>query len=93
MSVVNESWYEQVSRNILMSEYEIRYQESSKEYQSPNRAHNLRFSYYLDGFKVCPREDKDKWKVEMRLKRYGREGNLISYEGKDIVIDKNRCKV
>ncbi|MEO0190779.1 MAG: hypothetical protein ABIL18_07340, partial [candidate division WOR-3 bacterium] len=68
-----EGWFNKVISDIKASEYEIRWQDRYGEYQSPNRAQNLRFSYYSDGFKVKPREDGDKWVVQISLKGYGRK--------------------
>ncbi len=84
-----EEWLNNVMNYIKESEYDIRWQERSEEYQSPNRSHNLRFSYYEDGFKVCPREDRDKWEVKIMLKEYGKDKN-IEYKGKGLKVQKNK---
>jgi hypothetical protein len=86
-------WYEKVTTDIKNSEYEIRWQEKDKEYQSPNRAQNLRFSYYYDGFKVRNREEED-WSVLFKLMKYGKEGNFKRYNTKlNLEVEKNRCYV
>ncbi|MEO0156227.1 MAG: integrin alpha [candidate division WOR-3 bacterium] len=84
-----EGWFNKVISDIKASEYEIRWQERYGEYQSPNRAQNLRFSYYSDGFKVKPREDGDKWVVQISLKGYGRK-EIKKYIGDRLVVEKNR---
>ncbi len=55
---VNQDWYTRVIEDIKEQEYEINWKEKVKAYQSPNRAKNLRFTYYKDGFSVKPRTTK-----------------------------------
>lgn len=96
----SSSWYTEALRNIEASEYNITYDETGDIYQSPNRANNLRFYYYEDGFKVEPRESSDDWNIDIRLSSYGRmnkqsytggvidqENNTLRVEGTDITID------
>lgn len=78
-----------VMEDIKKREYEIRLQEGYGEYQSPNRVQGLRYSYYFDGFKVYPMEKKDKWGMEIRLKRYCKE-DIKEYKGKEKTIDWNK---
>ena len=85
---VDCDWWSQVQNDIASSEYEIRWQPEYSEYQSPNRAQNLRFSYYLDGFRVRPRVEDNLWSVEILLTGFGREGAMVSFKGSTIAIDK-----
>lgn len=87
---MDDGWYQKAIYNIKDSEYEIRWQESFKEYQSPNRSQNLRFSYYGDGFKVQERERKKNWEIRMRIDSYGRNGKKIRYGSGKIKVDKNK---
>ncbi len=52
---INHGWLSKVIENIKKQEYEINWQPSVNAYQSPNRAQNLRFTYYKDGFSAKPR--------------------------------------
>ncbi len=103
---IDGNWYEKVTTDIKNSEYEIRWQEKDKEFQSPNRAQNLRFSYYSDGFKVKNR-DEEKWSVLFKLTNYGKEDKLHKYNsnvkleveknkgyarGKDVEIEFENCE-
>ncbi len=83
---MNGDWWSQVQKNIAKSEYEIRWQEKSSEYQSANRAQNLRFSYHLDGFKVRPRLDENMWSINMKLTGFGRAEAIASFTGMSITI-------
>lgn len=63
--------------NIEQSEYEIHWQPSKGAYMAPNRAQNLRFSFYADGLVVTPREWEGlgaPWAVTLTLESYGRAG-------------------
>ena len=44
-SLKQSSWYAEVLKDIEESEYEIKYDEASKSYASPNRKNNLRALY------------------------------------------------
>jgi len=90
---IDANWWAKAQKNIQESEYEIRWQEKSSEYQSPNRDQNLRFSYYPDGFKVRPRVKGDKWSVDIRLMKYGRKSNMLSYKGNNISVEKRKANV
>jgi len=87
---IDGNWYEKVTKNIKDSEYEIRWQEKYNEYQSPNRAQNLRFSYYSDGFKVKNR-DEEKWSVLFKLTNYGKEDKVKKYNSNaKLEVEKNK---
>ena len=61
--------------SIAESEYEIRWQDRAGAYQSPNRAQNLRFTYYNDGFVAQRRvqaTESDEWTVVFRLALFGK---------------------
>jgi hypothetical protein len=64
------NWLTAVRRNIEESEYEIRWQPAVNAYQSPNRAHNLRFTYFTNGFQAEPRvyaNTAATWRVGLQL--------------------------
>jgi hypothetical protein len=83
---IDGDWWSQVQKNIATSEYEISWHSEYSEYQSPNRAQNLRFSYYPDGFKVQPRVESDIWSATFRLSGFGRCGHMVPYHGNDITV-------
>jgi hypothetical protein len=56
---IDPGWYGKVLKEIQTSEYHITRQEQTGVYQSPNRAQNLRFTYFEDGFAAAPRERGD----------------------------------
>lgn len=84
---IDGDWWSRVQKNIATSEYEIRWHSDHSEYRSPNRAQNLRFSYYPDGFKVQPRVESDIWSATFRLSEFGRHGNMIPYQGEEIAVE------
>ncbi|UCG92411.1 MAG: hypothetical protein JSV97_01470, partial [candidate division WOR-3 bacterium] len=90
---VDGDWWSQVQKNIATSEYEIRWYSEHSEYRSPNRAQNLRFSYYPDGFKVQPRVQSDTWSATFRLSEFGRCGNMVPYQGEDIAVEGCNARV
>jgi hypothetical protein len=90
---IDTDWWSKVQEDIKESEYEISWQEKHSEYQSPNRAQNLRFSYYHDGFKVRPRIEGDKWSIDIRLKKYGHKNEMLLYKCNNISIGKRKAKV
>lgn len=51
----NTNWYSDAIEQIKAKEYEITFNEEIKSFQSPNRANNLRFTYFKNGFTVSPR--------------------------------------
>jgi len=61
-----------LSEAVALSEYHIRYQPRVGAYQSPNRAHGLRFTFFDDGFRMTPRTDENAWSAELRLRSVGR---------------------
>ena len=65
---IDSSWLSRVQSDIAASEYRIQWREKAGAYQSCNRAQNLRFTYYDNGFKMSPRLDSlGVWDVELRL--------------------------
>jgi hypothetical protein len=62
---------------IEQSEYEIHWQQEAGAYMAPNRAQNLRFTFYDQGIAVAPRKLSDKltsWNATLSLDSYGRKG-------------------
>lgn len=60
------------------SEYEIHWHQEVGAFLTPNRAHNLTFIIYDDGFGLTPRELKAgerSWCATMRLDSYGKVGS------------------
>lgn len=55
LSPINDDWLSDVYEIIKKQEYDITWQPNTNNYQSPNRANNLRFIYYKNGFSVSPR--------------------------------------
>jgi hypothetical protein len=81
-SSLDQKWLQRAFSQIDESEYHLRWQPGKDGYQSPNRAHELRFTYFPDGFDAEPRSLKageGPWKISMRLKAYGRESALIDF--------------
>ena len=63
---------------VAQSEYFIRYQQTTQALQSPNRAHNMRFTYKPNGFDVKPRVDSAaKWNIAFILEGLYRNDNLV----------------
>ena len=63
-------WLTRVQQGLEETEYNIRYQESADALQSPNRAQNLRFTYFKDGFSMKTRSDTlgiENWQIKMSL--------------------------
>ncbi|UCG29914.1 MAG: FG-GAP repeat protein, partial [candidate division WOR-3 bacterium] len=90
---IDGDWWSHVQENIAKSEYEIRWHSEYSEYRSPNRAQNLRFSYYPDGFKVQPRVQGDIWSATFRLSEFGRYRNMVPYQGEDIAVEGCNARV
>lgn len=67
---------------IAESEYRIQWQENVATYQAPNRAANLRFTFWNDAVTVELRDKRkgrknapeDNWKVMLRLVSFGKAG-------------------
>ncbi|MBS1536773.1 MAG: FG-GAP repeat protein [Bacteroidetes bacterium] len=88
---IDQNWYASVTQDIAKSEYFIRYQESAKSYQSPNRSQNLRITYFNDGFSLSPRaQGNDTWNVDMRLTSVSKGEKGLSLAGTDIQVKDNR---
>jgi hypothetical protein len=61
------------------SEYFIRYQPEARMLQSPNRAHNIRFSYHAKSFEAKPRKDSSlMWNLAMEVKGIYRGQTLVN---------------
>ncbi|MBD3241991.1 MAG: hypothetical protein GF331_15485 [Chitinivibrionales bacterium] len=77
-AVTDDSWLSAVQDEIRRSEYHVRYQESHRAYQSPNREQNLRVTYHDDGFTLTPRdESRGSWRVSLRLQAIERDGATL----------------
>lgn len=57
-SADHSSWYNDAIRKIQKDEYNISYSDELQDYQSPNRANNIRFVYHKDGFTAVTRSNK-----------------------------------
>jgi hypothetical protein len=82
--------------NIAESEYEIRWQDRAGSYQSPNRAQNLRFSYFDDGFVAQRRVQAtraDEWTVALRLDRFGKANMSRTLDVGEMTIDRKSAIV
>ncbi len=65
-SLKQSNWYAQAIRYIEESEYEIKYDEATQRYASPNRKNGLRSFYTGKTFTLLPRNDSnDNWKLEL----------------------------
>ena len=61
------NWYALAMKGIEEMEYEIKYDEATKSYASPNRKNNLRSFYTANTFTLLPRNDSiDKWELELK---------------------------
>ncbi len=98
-SLKQSNWYAEAMKGIEESEYEIKYDEASKSYASPNRKNNLRVFYTGDQFTLSPRNDSaDKWKLDLTLqgvysgkqKIYSPTANaVVTQSGKTIQFNHN----
>ncbi|NTV47413.1 MAG: hypothetical protein HGB11_13045, partial [Chlorobiales bacterium] len=89
---IDQNWLQQVKQHIEHSEYFIQRQENESAYQSPNRAQNLRFTYYENGFKVQPHTDGEEWQVEFRLKTVDRGEKGLPIEKMVLSAEENKLK-
>lgn len=71
-------WYEHALQEISSSEYHIRYQEHVGALQSPNRANDLRITYFPDGFALEPRTHAGAWHAELRVASVGRSATAFT---------------
>jgi hypothetical protein len=55
---VDPAWYAKVVAQIRRDEYHVSWAEGLAAFASPNRANNLRFLYFADGFTVRPRQTR-----------------------------------
>ena len=55
---IDQDWYSKVIENIKKEEYNITFSDELEEYQSPNRANNIRFIYHQNGFTAKTRDNK-----------------------------------
>jgi gliding motility-associated-like protein len=63
------NWYADALQSIHESEYEIKFDEKSGSYASPNRSQNIRSSYTGKTFTLQPRKDSaDTWRLELSTK-------------------------
>lgn len=74
--VQDTNFFSAILDYVAKSEYEIRWIEDQSVYKSANRAQNLRFTYYSDGFAVEPRDygegNPKPWEITMRLRSFGK---------------------
>jgi|GEM_PF-632495 len=78
---------------VEQSEYFIRDQRATGALQSPNRAHNMRFTYKPDGFEAQPRVDSSlQWKIAFQvLGVYRGDTRLIAAASEaDATVAENR---
>ncbi len=68
-----------IFEHIASSEYNIRWIEDTSVYRSANRAQNLRFTYYEDGFAAEPRDygegNPKPWEIALRLQAFGKSAD------------------
>jgi hypothetical protein len=84
------SWYRQVIKNIEESEYEIKYDEPTHNYVSPNRKQNLKAFYTSNQFALLPRNDSaDKWKLKLELKGVYTGSRKLYSAAKNPVVTQN----
>ena len=99
--IIPPDWTTQVQRSILASEYHIQYQEQVAALQSPNRAQNLRITYWPDGFQLKPRTGEGDWHVDLRIEGIGKDVEqfqpmtdpAISLSENTLVMDHGAFKV
>jgi hypothetical protein len=93
-AAASKSWLAEVQKNIEASEYEIRWQESVGAYQSPNRAQNLRFTYFADGFRAEPRVyDGDKpWRLSLHLVSVAKGETAHPYKASALEVKGNSAE-
>ena len=90
---LDQRWLQRAFSHIDESEYFIRWQANSGAYESPNRAHELRFTYFPDGFAAEPRSVKagaNPWRISLRLKAYGRGDRLQDFSNNRLETRNNR---
>lgn len=87
-------WWSGVQNQIARSEYDIKWQETRQVYQSPNRAHNLRFTYFPDGFMVESRviEQSPSWQATLILREFGRENAYRNFKSQELHVAGNMAK-
>jgi hypothetical protein len=83
-----------VFRFIEQSEYNIRWIDSQAVYKAANRAQNLRFTLFADGFAVEPRDygegNARPWQITLRLQGFGKASTLARpVRGEHWEVDRN----
>ncbi len=77
------NWYADVVKNIEASEYEIKKDQKTAMYCSPNRQQQLRASFNYAGFTLQPRSAEQAWILKMRLTGIFAEKKLIAQPGEN----------
>lgn len=81
------SWYTDAIRNIEESEYEIKYDDVTHSYASPNRKHNLRSFYTSNNFTLLPRNDStDNWELTLATKGIFADNKLVYTPDENAVV-------
>lgn len=90
-AAATKTWLEEVQQGIEASEYEIRWQERVGAYQSPNRAQNLRFTYFTNGFSAQPRieEEAAQWKIGLALQSVRKGDTVWPFRGAALRAQRN----
>lgn len=83
-----------ISQFIEQSEYDIRWIDSQAVYKAANRAQNLRFTLFADGFAVEPRDygegNPRPWQMTLRLESFGKIPSLArGIQGGGWQVDRN----
>ncbi|MBN1425739.1 FG-GAP repeat protein [Candidatus Fermentibacteria bacterium] len=96
---IDPGWWGTVQRDvaadIAASEYHIRWNENAGAYQSPNRAQNLRFTFWGDGFAAQPlaqEEGDHSWRLALRLAAWGREDATQEFQAGGLRVDNSRAE-
>jgi flavodoxin len=70
-------WYAHAINNIYQGEYEIHWQQQLKTFQAPNRAHNIRGSYYPNKLVMQARDRKDDWQLQIQLESINANNEVL----------------
>ncbi|MFH0894906.1 MAG: gliding motility-associated C-terminal domain-containing protein [Bacteroidota bacterium] len=72
-------WAKNIQKTLAQSEYNIHWQSAANAFQSPNRAQNLRTSFYSDRMVFTPRIDSaEKWEIAFSVQGIGRNRNSVN---------------
>ena len=84
----------ELKKIVADSEYEIRWQDRATALQSPNRAQNLRFTYFTDGFTAerrAPETPDDLWSVSLYVADYGKGARRNLPDVAELRVEKKRA--